>query len=79
MLAGVKRKPRYGLTLGFADILASGEILLLVSGSGKAKVLKRTLEGQVTTRFPASLLCLHSNVTLFCDRAAYPSHKRSVQ
>jgi galactosamine-6-phosphate isomerase len=70
MLATLKRKPRYGFTLGMADILASRKILLLVSGPTKTAILKRTLRREVTTKLPASLLHLHPDVTVFCDRAA---------
>ncbi len=73
MLATLKRKPRYGLTLGMADILASRKILLLVSGTTKTAILKRTLQPNVTTRLPASFLHLHPDVTVLCDRAAAPS------
>jgi galactosamine-6-phosphate isomerase len=70
MLATLKRKPSRGLTLGMADILASQIILLLVNGSKKKAILKRTLESKITTRLPASFLHLHPNVLVFCDRAA---------
>ena len=70
MLAALKRKPRYGLTLGMADILASRKIVLLVSGCAKTSILKRTLQRQVTTDLPASFLHLHPDVTVLCDRAA---------
>jgi galactosamine-6-phosphate isomerase len=70
MLATLKRKPRFGLTLGMADILASRKILLLVSGPTKTAILKRTLRPQITTDLPASFLHLHPDVTVFCDRAA---------
>jgi galactosamine-6-phosphate isomerase len=73
MLATLKRKPRYGLTLGMADILASRKILLLVSGPTKTAVLKRALQPQVTTHLPASFLHLHPDVTVLCDRAAASS------
>ena len=73
MLATLKRKPRFGLTLGMADILASRKILLLVSGPTKTAILKRTLKPQVTTQLPASFLHLHPDVTVLCDRAAAPS------
>jgi galactosamine-6-phosphate isomerase len=73
MLATLKRKPRFGLTLGMADILASRIILLLVSGPTKTAILKRTLKPQVTTQLPASFLHLHPDVTVLCDRAAAPS------
>lgn len=70
MLATLKRKPRYGLTLGMGDILCSRKILLLVSGPAKTAILKRTLEQRVTTRLPASFLHLHADVTVLADRAA---------
>jgi galactosamine-6-phosphate isomerase len=70
MLASLKHKPRYGLTLGMADILASRKILLLVSGPTKTDILKRTLQRQVTTQLPASFLHLHPDVTVLCDRTA---------
>jgi galactosamine-6-phosphate isomerase len=73
MLATLKRKPRFGLTLGMADILESRKILLLVSGPTKTAILKRTLKPQVTTQLPASFLHLHPDVTVLCDRAAAPS------
>jgi len=73
MLASLKRKPRYGLTLGMADILRSRRILLLVSGPTKTAILKRTLQPQVTTHLPASFLHLHPDVTVLCDRAAASS------
>jgi len=70
MLAALKKKPRFGFTLGVADILSSRCILLLVNGGKKRAVLKRVLESPVTTRLPASFLHLHPNTKIFCDRAS---------
>ena len=70
MLAASKLKPTFGLTLGMAEILASREILLLVSGDTKRGPLRQLMRGEVTTQFPASFLWLHPNWILFCDRAA---------
>jgi len=64
--------PRRGLTMGMADILRSRTILLLVSGRHKAAPLRRLMSGRVTTRCPASLLWLHPDVTVHCDREAWP-------
>ena len=76
MLANTKTKPGFGLTLGMAEILASREILLLVSGASKRKPLGKLLEREITTDFPASFLWLHPNWTLLCDRAATDGLKR---
>jgi len=75
MLANLTSKPRYGLSLGVADILASRKILLLVSGKHKRAVLKRLLERRVTTQFPASFLWLHPDTTVLCDHDAAPGLK----
>ncbi len=70
MVAHAVVKPKYGLTLGMADILQARRILLLVSGAPKRRALKRLLRGEISTQFPASLLRLHPRTTLLCDRAA---------
>lgn len=70
MLAEAKLKPTFGLTLGMAEILAAREILLLVSGAAKREPLRKFMQREITTNFPASLLWLHSNWTLLCDRDA---------
>ena len=70
MLANSPKSPKYGLTLGMAEILASREILLLVSGAKKRRPLQRLWKREITTEFPASFLWLHRNWTLLCDREA---------
>ena len=70
MLRSLRRKPRYGLTVGMADILSSRLILLLVNGKHKRGALKRLLKPTVTTQFPASLLWLHPRAIVLCDREA---------
>ena len=76
MLKHLKAKPRYGLTLGLGDILCSRKILLVVSGRTKRDVLKRLLQPQLSGRFPASFLWLHSDVTILCDRDAASRSQR---
>ena len=70
--------PDQGITLGLADILASEEVWLLVSGTGKAKVLALALEGPIGPDVPASFLRDHPNAVVFADvpAAAYLSSER---
>ena len=70
MLAAARERPTYGLTLGMANLLASREILLAVSGPHKRAALQRLLGGTITPRFPATFLWLHPRVTLLCDATA---------
>ena len=70
MLRDLKRKPRYGLTVGMADILSSRMILLLVNGKRKRPALRQLLKPNLTTQFPASLLWVHPRAMVLCDREA---------
>ncbi len=70
MLKDLAKKPRYGLTLGMAEILRSRRILLLVNGERKRQALKRLMKPLATTGFPASFLWLHPDSTVMCDREA---------
>jgi glucosamine-6-phosphate deaminase len=62
--------PTRGLTLGLANILESREVWLLVTGSAKADVLVRVVEGPVGPDVPATLLRTHPSTTLYADEAA---------
>jgi glucosamine-6-phosphate deaminase len=53
-----------------ADLIQSRRVLLLVSGATKREPLERLLSGRLSTEFPASMLQVHPNVLLICDRAA---------
>jgi galactosamine-6-phosphate isomerase len=68
MLATTNSKPTYGLTLGMGEILASREILLLVSGTKKRGPMRRLLSREITPDFPASFLWLHAHWSLLCDK-----------
>jgi hypothetical protein len=60
-------------------ILASRRILLLVSGSAKVDILRRTLESPASPNNPASLLRLASDVTVLADRHAWPWQNGAVR
>lgn len=64
------RLPRWGVTVGLRAILASKEVWVLATGSGKASIVERAFHGDVTTEVPASLLQRHRNCSLFVDAAA---------
>jgi galactosamine-6-phosphate isomerase len=70
MVRHARGRIRYGLTLGMGDILRAEKILLLVNGRHKRESLRRLLTPEVSTRFPASFLWLHRDVTVLCDTEA---------
>ena len=62
--------PRQAYTMGIGTIMKARSILMLVSGSQKAEILKKVLEGPVTPKVPGSILRFHPDVTIFADEAA---------
>jgi glucosamine-6-phosphate deaminase len=59
--------PEYALTMGIGDIMRAKKIILIATGASKAKAVKALVEGEVTAECPASILKLHSDVTVFLD------------
>ena len=62
--------PREALSMGMATILHAKRIVLLATGSTKARCVERMLDGPVSPRLPASFLQLHRHVEIWLDRAA---------
>ena len=67
MIVSLDSKPAFGLTLGMEEILASGRIIMLVSGKEKKEVAERFLEGKVSSKLPASYLWQHSQTECLVD------------
>ena len=61
---------KYGITLGFQHLLQSKKVFLLANSSKKAEVVKRAIEGEVSTSFPASIMQQHENGFILVDEAA---------
>jgi len=70
---GCARVPRRAVTAGMDVLLAARQILLLVSGTRKRGVLRRTIEGPIAPALPASYLRRAPNVTVIADEAAWRS------
>ena len=62
--------PKHALTIGIGTILNARRILFIASGKEKKDAVKKMLEGKIDTSCPASLLCIHKDVTIICDKAA---------
>ena len=62
--------PTHAYTMGIKNIMSAKQILLLANGEGKAKALYDSFFGPITPQVPASILQLHSNVTIIADEAA---------
>jgi glucosamine-6-phosphate deaminase len=62
--------PRDALSMGMATILRARRIVLVATGTTKARVVQRMIEGPVTPRLPGSFLQLHRCAEIWLDRAA---------
>lgn len=70
--------PRQALTMGIGTILKAKKIILLASGANKHRVVTELLNGGINTDVPASMLKLHPDVVLICDRDAYSSERIGI-
>ncbi len=59
--------PRHAVTVGIGTIMDAAEVLLLVSGAGKARALRHVVEGGVSQMWTASALQLHQQAIVVCD------------
>ncbi len=62
--------PRFAYTMGVRDIMQAKRVVMVVSGEGKAEIVKKAFFGPVTPEVPASILQLHPDFTLVADEAA---------
>lgn len=67
---GVPASSKTAITMGVATILESRRVLLLSSGSSKAGVLAKALEGPVDENIPASFLQRHRDTVVITDEAS---------
>ena len=62
--------PRQAYTMGIGSIMRAKRVLMLVSGKGKAQIVKDAFFGSVTPKVPASVLQLHNDFILIGDAEA---------
>ncbi|WP_426489854.1 glucosamine-6-phosphate deaminase [Hymenobacter sp. 102] len=67
---GEENVPRRAITMGVGTILEARHIVLLAWGEGKAAVVKRMVEGEMTDSVPATYLQQHPQVQVVLDEAA---------
>ncbi len=66
----VQQVPNCAITIGIGAIMNAKSILILASGCEKTEAINKAFYGKITPQVPASILQLHSNVTLIADKKA---------
>lgn len=67
---GATVTPTWGITVGMAELMAAGEVWVLVTGGHKTDILNRALHGPVDPEAPVSFLTEHPNCTFLVDESA---------
>ena len=67
---GIDNVPRKAITMGIGTVSAAKRIVLLAWGANKADILKKTIEGDITSHVPATYLQNHNNTTFVLDEGA---------
>ncbi|MGY0155110.1 glucosamine-6-phosphate deaminase [Edwardsiella tarda] len=62
--------PKYALTVGVGTLLDAEEVMILVTGHGKALALQAAVEGSVNHMWTISALQLHPKSVVVCDQPA---------
>lgn len=59
-----------GITLGIGNLMEAKHLILVVSGTKKADIVKQLLEGPITESLPATLFLSHPSLHIFLDKEA---------
>ncbi len=69
--ASLDEVPTHAVTMGMASIMSAKKILLFANGKGKHAAISAMMNDKINTQIPATLLKLHPDVTVICDKEAY--------
>ncbi len=67
---GIDNVPRKAITMGIATVRSAKRIVLLGWGQNKAEIIKKTIEGEISSHVPATYLQNHNNCTFILDTSA---------
>ena len=65
-------KPHLPVTLTMCpkSLMGVKHLVMIVTGKEKAEILKQVLDSPITDELPATVLKLHPNFTVICDKEA---------
>ncbi|HEX2205986.1 MAG TPA: glucosamine-6-phosphate deaminase, partial [Longimicrobium sp.] len=67
---GEENVPTEAITMGVATIMDAREVALIATGEHKALIVRRSVEGEITSDVAATYLQQHPNATVWLDAAA---------
>jgi glucosamine-6-phosphate deaminase len=67
---GIDNVPRKAITMGISTVRKAKRIVLIGWGQNKAEIIKKTVEGDISSQVPATYLQNHDNCTFVLDTGA---------
>ncbi|MFK8298436.1 glucosamine-6-phosphate deaminase [Capnocytophaga cynodegmi] len=67
---GIANVPEQAITMGVRTVMKARRIVLLAWGSNKASIVKRAIEGEISSEVPATYLQEHDSATFVMDTEA---------
>jgi glucosamine-6-phosphate deaminase len=67
---GDEHVPRRAITMGVGSILEARQVVLMAFGEGKASVVAKAIEGEISPSIAASFLQMHARAQFVVDEAA---------
>ena len=73
---GQENVPRKAITMGVGTIMEAKRVILMAWGEGKASIIKKTVEGEISDSVPATYIQKHPNASVVLDEASSGELKR---
>lgn len=67
---GLENVPKKAITMGISTVFEAKRIVLLAWGENKADIIKETIEGEISSKKPATYLQNHTQTTFVLDSEA---------
>ncbi len=64
---GIENVPKKAITMGIKTVRKAKRIILLAWGQNKSSIVKKTIEGEISSKVPATYLQHHNNTTFILD------------
>jgi glucosamine-6-phosphate deaminase len=67
---GIDNVPKKAITMGIGTVKKAKRIILLAWGNNKASIIRKTIEGNISSEVPATYLQDHKNTSFILDKEA---------
>jgi len=66
----ISKVPTMAMTVGVGTVMDAREVLIIITGFGKARALRQVVEGGISHMWTVSMLQMHQHALIVCDDPA---------